>query len=333
MLARFVFLMILALGITLFSDRNCMADTGMIVSPADGSVIDTRSPLITVSTGDRDIDRESIRILINGGTPRCQTFFFMDNISVQLLENLPTGSNTVEVSYKTIQGDTREHRWSFEIAVQCQVQSINHNGEMPLSFGEDLEVRVKGKTGARATFSVGNTLRNIAMEEVSPGEYVGKYRVRNEDYAIMEPLTISMEFPDGTSCRQKAETPVSLHAMFFRLKILSPANKALVPRRFAIKGITRPNVRVHFSIKMGFKQFGSFITATSPESGGIYAQSDDKGHFTREMGFPLKMKGFRATIKAFAVDNEGNKSLDDEITIYLDTNPEKNGKTEPPSDK
>lgn len=45
-----------------------------------------------------------------------------------------------------------------------------------------LEVYLDGETGMEASFDIGDWKTNIPMQEQNPGEYVGYYKVRNEDH-------------------------------------------------------------------------------------------------------------------------------------------------------
>lgn len=48
--------------------------------------------------------------------------------------------------------------------------------DLAITGNEALTVIIQGSSGKRATFSIGEYLRDIPMHEVSPGHYVGEYR-------------------------------------------------------------------------------------------------------------------------------------------------------------
>jgi len=100
---------------------------------------------------------------------------------------------------------------------------------------------------------------------------------------------------------------VSIKAIFFKVKILSPAPDALVDNYFDIVGRTRPNSKVSIAPTMNFH--GGIWTTSPQNSGAIEVMSDDKGFFKVHFGFPIKVSGMNYTFYVTAIDEDENRAF------------------------
>jgi hypothetical protein len=185
---------------------------------------------------------------------------------------------------------------------------------------------MKGKPGGKASFSVGQSIKNIPMHEVKPGEYSGVYIVQAYDYVFEEPVKAELQMPGGGLHTKSSEQQISIFAQFFKVKLLTPKNNDKVCQRFFIKGRTKPNVKVMISISLHFKKFYGILSAKGPPTGGIETISDANGYFEKEMGFPVSFDGLKANVRVFAIDSKGDKSMPEDVTVFLDTQKDKQEK-------
>jgi hypothetical protein len=62
-----------------------------------------------------------------------------------------------------------------------QIDSFTVNSVNQLTPGTELVFTLQGTPSANATFTVGNFVRNVPMQEVQPGVYEGRYTIRSQD--------------------------------------------------------------------------------------------------------------------------------------------------------
>lgn len=315
---RILLILMLALLYPQPSYSNLAMD--FLYSPTNKATIENRQPTVTFCFGNIIYQPDSCRLLINKKDVTSDCIIIHRSLIYKPRENLPLGDNNVEVSFLDNRWKKVEVKWSFYIREERLIESIKHNCKAPLMDGEKLNVTVKGKSGGKAFFSVGGSIKNCPLKETSSGVYTGYYTVQKYDYVAEEPIKVSLKMPDGSNYEQKSEEPVSIFAQFFRVKILSPMDGEKVCQQFTIRGRTKPNVKVLMTISLQFKKFGDFVSAQGPESGGIETMSDENGYFEKDFGFPFSYQGLKATIRVYALDSRGEKSMYEDITVILDHN-------------
>ncbi|MBW4468822.1 MAG: hypothetical protein KME45_00275 [Stenomitos rutilans HA7619-LM2] len=72
----------------------------------------------------------------------------------------------------------------FQVAQQTgtpQIDDFSVNSVKQLSPGTELVFTLQGTPNAKATLTIGSTVRNLPMQEVQPGIYEGRYTIRSQD--------------------------------------------------------------------------------------------------------------------------------------------------------
>lgn len=174
-----------------------------------------------------------------------------------------------------------------------------------------------GEPDCKAWFSIGSLKTNIPMKEVSEGKYRGKYIINEYDHAKNQAIIGYLQDDKGAIHRHVSKVKISVIAQLFRVKFFYPKDGDKVGRSFILKGITKPNCKVHITSRLAFKS-GTLLSAKGPDTGGITARADSKGYFEKKFGFPIYLKGLRCTISAYAVDKNRNKSIVSEIKVFLE---------------
>jgi tetratricopeptide (TPR) repeat protein len=93
------------------------------------------------------------------------------------------------------------------------INSISHNVTVPLLTGDRIQVTLRGDSGKVATFDLGEVTKGLPMKEISPGRYVGIYRVGEKDRFSKLAIVGHLEDRDGTRSSMKAQQPISTSAL------------------------------------------------------------------------------------------------------------------------
>ncbi len=89
------------------------------------------------------------------------------------------------------------------------ITSVGHDVIKPLVAGDRIEVTLKGDPDMKAAFDLGDVKKNLSMKEVSPGRYVGVYRVGERDRFSNLAIVGHLEDRYGLRASMKADRPVS----------------------------------------------------------------------------------------------------------------------------
>jgi len=313
------FLLVFILFGTIFPGRAFSRERILFhKSPFGGATVHSRTPNISISSGGIIIKRSTVKVIVNKKNMTPCSLILPNCIIYQPDFELPLGKNVALISFEDSGGKSFVAKWSFYVRESKLIGSILHNASTPLMAGERIKVRMKGKSGGRAYFRIGDVVVRAPMKEISKGIYTGAYIVKNYDYAAEEPVVVYLKMPEGGSHKLAAKRPVTIFAQLFRVKILSPKNNERVPRKFEIIGRTQPNVEVMMSITISYKAMGNLLKASGPTTGGIKTMSNDRGYFKKEFGFPISVNNLKAVITVFARKKNSVKSMTDEVTVYLD---------------
>jgi tetratricopeptide (TPR) repeat protein len=93
------------------------------------------------------------------------------------------------------------------------ITSISHDVTAPLLTGDRIRVTLRGEPGKKATFDLGHFKRNLPMEEVSPGEYVGLYKVGEEDRISNLAVVGHLEGVYGARAFMKAKRAICINTI------------------------------------------------------------------------------------------------------------------------
>lgn len=279
------------------------------VAPAPESIVNEPRPTLYVyysGDGSENIDISRIRLKLNGMDVTWKCLTMPNCISCTTSYDFPEGKNTILFIYEA--SPPLKYEWSFTIeAKEKETGSLSHSARSVLEEGDVLEVELRTSPGGKATFDVGAFKKRIAMEEASPGIYKGSYTVQRFDNAKNQEIIANFVSAQGETRVFTCPSKVSLHAIFFKVKILSPAPDATVDNYFDIIGRTRPNTKVSIAPTLNFH--GGIGTTNPQNSGAIEVMSDEKGFFKVHFGFPIKVSGMNYTFYVTAVDDEENRAF------------------------
>lgn len=110
------------------------------------------------------------------------------------------------------------------------ITSIGHNVTAPLVTGDRVEVTLIGDSGKTAVFDLGDVKKNLPMQEVSPGRYMGIYRVGEKDQFSDLAIIGHLEDQHGVRASTEAEGNISTSPLS-RSQLLFLAGKAGMERR------------------------------------------------------------------------------------------------------
>ena len=302
-------------------------------SPSNEARLHNNRPVITFTLMGKTKDTSSVRFKVNGSDVTELCVITGMYVSYKPGDSLPPGKNTVDVSFKSTEGNNVNFQWYFYVDDFEPIKSVEHNAKGELMEKEVLEVTLKGSEGCKVTFDIGDFKRNMPMKEVEPGVYKGVYEVKNNDQASMAPVICKLVTGDGAFYRMKAKNTVSIEARFFKLKIISPANESFVGQNFKLKGRTKPNTLVKISTGIAFNISGDAMSAPAKPRGGITAEVDENGCFEEDLGFAIAMQGMKMVINAHAIDKKGNESMPISLTVYLKPDMKEKAKVEKNGEK
>ncbi len=279
------------------------------VVPAPDSNIKELKPILYVyysADENETIDISRIKLKLNGMDVTWKCLAMPNCISCTTSYDFPEGKNTILFTYDG--QPSFRYEWSFLIgSMENEKEGLTHNAKALLEEGDTLEVELDASPGGKATFDIGTLKKHIALKETSPGIYKGSYSVQRFDNARDQEVTATLVPAHGETRIFTCPSKVSIQAIFFKVKILSPAPDASVDSYFDIIGRTRPRTKVSIAPTMNFT--GGIGTTTPQNAGAIEVMSDEKGFFKVHFGFPIKVSGMNYTFYVTAIDDEGNRAF------------------------
>ncbi|MFQ5840874.1 MAG: tetratricopeptide repeat protein [Thermodesulfobacteriota bacterium] len=106
---------------------------------------------------------------------------------------------------------------------------VGHNVTAPLVTGDTIEVILIGDSGNTAVFDLGDVKKNLPMQEVSPGRYVGIYRVGEKDQFSDLAIIGHLEDQHGLRASVQAKGSISISPLS-RSQLLFRRGKANMER-------------------------------------------------------------------------------------------------------
>jgi len=107
-----------------------------------------------------------------------------------------------------------------------KVLTLNTNYDTPLPLGGRLVVRARATAGGKATFSIGNSVQNIEMPEIGPGDYRADYRTKAGDDVINGALVCNLEVGGQRTSMTLGGQPITIDTVAPKITGISPANLA-----------------------------------------------------------------------------------------------------------
>jgi hypothetical protein len=306
-LLLFTSLMTLVLLSLTFSEAHAFEIIRVVPAP-ESNIQDPRPTLYVYYSGDENenIDISRIKLKLNGMDITWKCLTMPNCISCTTSYDFQEGKNTILFTYEG--SPPIKYEWSFVIGSKAkETGSLSHNAKEALEEGDILEVELNTSPGGKATFDIGAFKKHIEMKEISPGIYKGSYVVQRFDNAKDQEIIANLVLSKGETRVFTCPSRVSIKAIFFKVKILSPTPDATVDNYFDIIGRTRPNTKVSIAPTLNFH--GGIGTTNPQNSGAIEVMSDEKGFFKVHFGFPIKVSGMNYTFYVTAVDDEENRSF------------------------
>ena len=109
------------------------------------------------------------------------------------------------------------------------IKSIGHDVTAPLVARDTIEVILIGDSDNTAVFDLGDVKKNLPMQEISPGRYVGIYRVGEKDQFSDLAIIGHLEDQHGIQASAEAEGKIST-SPFSRSQLLFRRGKASMER-------------------------------------------------------------------------------------------------------
>jgi hypothetical protein len=129
----------------------------------------------------------------------------------------------------------------------------------PLRAGDRVGVRLRGSAGGAATFDIGSYVTNLAMHEISPGEYAGSYTVPPGANFAQAPVIGRLAVRGGAPLEGQAPQTVSASSIPPGVSDFAPDN-----------GVTINNDRPAI-----YATFVSDAVAVNPSSTAIWVNGHD----------------------------------------------------------
>lgn len=278
---------IIALGL---GSQSALSQRVVNVNPSlDGQSVppDTSIYGVFEPTDGVGVNPNSVKIFLNNQNVTSNSTITNNFFSYRPQQNLPSGSNTVRVEFNSTNGQNRVVSWNFRVAqptANLRVNSVSHNGvNKTLGSDSTFIATINGTPNAQASVLLvkdGQTVRQMAAEQVSPGVYVATFKVapneatkegivvgrlQGQNQTIYEvasrPFAFSTsagsaavpEVQKGTSTQ--TATNQSLRPLFTSHR----SGDEISTRGFTLEGQTQPNATIDVK-----------VTSALPVLGGIF---------------------------------------------------------------
>ncbi len=290
-------------------------------TPWDGKRVRSNRPMIMLNFGKKGVRKNTIKVKVNGEDVTFRSFKTSSFVSYTPPFPLPTGRNTVEITFEDKKGKLRCVKWHFFVIRENIIKEIKHNGKTSLFPNQVLKVSVVGNPHCVGYFTIGNIAKRVPLEEIKKGIYEGQYKVRLGEYGKNIPLWVTLEDRNGNIATIKAKDGVNIDAKFFKTILLKPKDGDRVGNSFIVEGRTTPNTPVRIYGKL-FLDMGSF-DFEGPKSSALGKPistdivSDENGYFKRQIFVPTPGIPLRANITAWALGEGDVRSLPYTVTVYI----------------
>ncbi len=306
-------------GTELSIDSEPPSLTGM--APADKSETTNQAPDIYVEISDgagSGIDSTSLKLMVGGKDVTDQAKLTPRFIIYSPKTSFTPGLVPVTVSLRDKAGNETTSAWAFTVKAAPQaLQSVTHDADRALRTGDILTVTVRGTPRGRGTFSLGDQIRNVPLQEAQPGVYRGTYVVRQGDLVDRQPVVVEFVAPDGTRTRQETSAPVNITTRgIVAPEITYPARKFRLGEEVTVEGTAAPGARVVVEVSYSGRAFD--VVSTKGSLGSQEVVADKNGRWISEpfrVKLPLGVSKPEITIQATATDTAGRVSKPVVVTL------------------
>lgn len=282
------------------------------ISPANGAALPPGKPLVygTFSDAGTGINAANTRLLLNGKDITAQATITEAFFSYRPDADLPMGKNVITLVARDDAGNETRKDWGFTIsAAESLVQELTFTpNDKPLEPGDVITVHLKAKPGGTALFSIGGSVKDRAMREVSAGNYTGEYTVRKGDSLAEAPITAAFTWK-GRTVTQTAGKPITIAAGApEKPTILAPVAGKSVGDTVTIMGKATPNATVRYHLK--YEGMVLILTANGTVADGE-VKADAQGNWRVEnlkLSAPQGVRSLVYTLEVEAVGAAGEVS-------------------------
>jgi hypothetical protein len=185
--------------------------------------------------------------------------------------------------------------------ISVRITSITHSADRALRAGETLTVTIRGTPGGQATFDIFGVAQGVAMAEVSPGVYRGRYRIQPDDNVLSAGVFGHLRVGGQEAVLVQAGNLVSIDAR-------APVIRARVPEPNAVINNTRPNILITFDDQAGsgVNAANSALIVNGQHVTGSAAWSETAVAYTPPQPLPQG----RISVQTILRDRAGNQTTD-----------------------
>lgn len=283
-------------------------------TPEPNSTVNNPRPNIAAAFethGGSEIARGDIRLVINGKDVTPHATVTRDFISYTPGEPLPSGPQHIELAVSNQAGDRSEVKWEFteQDRPEGGIRAVSDNANRVLEPGDVLHVEMDGTPGSKAVFSVGG-IRDIRMNEVKPGHYVGEYTIRKGDDVTNSRLAVRLVTPDGQRFFRQSDNDIKISTgPPATPEITFPGPNDRVQNPLVIRGKGTPNTQVHIRVDYKNHVIGPLAIQGTAVDSGITVDRDGNWQTSPiDVTSLVGTRGMEFTVTAVGINPIGQKS-------------------------
>lgn len=226
---------------------------------------------------------------------------------------LPPGPVDVILVVRDEAGNELRKEWNFTLqgAATEPIQNVTISpSDKPLDYGDVLTVKVVGAPGSKASFSLGEVVKDKLLREDTPGAYVGTYTVRRNDAVAGAQVTVTLTTPAGKT-ETKTVSPLvggtnnPAPTAGYSPIIDTPQEGASVGERVVLTGRALPGASLRVTLKYNGRKL---VVPTSGLISTVTVKADDKGNWSTQpivIKVPRDLTGVTLAVEAVALGAGG----------------------------
>jgi hypothetical protein len=291
------------------------------ITPDQGARITTDRPNITAvfddSTGS-GIDPASVRILIDDRSVLDDATVTGSLVAYRPARALARGEHEVTIRVMDRAGNEATRTWTFFVDEAGSDVVERFTIDAPSTRpGDVVRLVLLAERGGEATFSIGDSIRDRAMREVSPGRYEAEYTIRRGDTFDRDDVVAKFTTSAGRVYNVQPTGTVAVNAGPLQAPtIASPKADASVGNPLVVSGRAAPNARVQVKVTYTTEVIGALrLNGTVAQ---VEVEADDQGRWsTEELDLSTYVRGSntRYTVTAVVVGAEGKVSEAATVTV------------------
>lgn len=287
------------------------------LSPAPGASLPPGKPLIygTLSDAGTGINPQNTHILINGKDVTSKATVTEAFISYKPEVDFISGKEVVTIVAHDYAGNETRKQWSFTVAPQeSLIKSVSFSPDTrTLEPGDVLTIKMLGKSGGSAKFSVGGAVTNQPMREEPAGTYTGNYTVKKGDSLAKAPVSVALT-AEGRTVTQSAEGAINIAAGApEKPTITSPTAGSSVGDTFTLAGKAKPGSIVRYTVRYAGRLV---VIAVSGAIADGEVKANEKGDWSVEgikLSTPVGVSKITYQVSVVTIGAAGEQS--DAVTI------------------